>query len=81
MNGPKSWMIPIFDDSIQCGIPCYYVRRKEKQQLIDYITHKTYYHDRITAVYEISTLDFKTRDLKDVAKYGKLVYKKEVSND
>lgn len=85
MNSIRSWLVPVYSNGtvsdLDGAIPCYYVRRKEKQQLIDYIAHKTYRKDSIIAIYEISSYDLKTRDLKDIAKYGKLVYKKEINSE
>lgn len=80
-----TWLIPIHEDKeVHLGsdgmYACHYVRADKVRELINFIVNKSYRHETITSVFQITETQFRNEDIFNVSllkRIGKKVYDKE----
>ena len=80
-----TWLVPIHEDNkVHLGsdgmYACNYVRADKVRGLINFIVSKSYRHETITSVYQITETQFWNEDIFNVSllkRIGKRVYDKE----
>ena len=81
-----TWLVPIHEGMKQYILgsngmyPCNYVRADKVRGLINFIVNKSYRHETITSVYQISETQFRNEDIFNrslLKRIGKKVYDRE----
>lgn len=79
-----TWLIPVLkDDTIGLGsdgaYACHYIRKDKVKGLIDFIAHKSYRHNDIKKIYQITATQFWELNIFDynvLERHGRLVWEK-----
>ena len=75
-----TWLVPVHKDGIvrpDSVVACRYVRLDKVRELISFIVNKSYYHETIESIYQITEQQFRDLDIfnpKVLKANGKKVY-------